>query len=48
MNCWMCGGSGVLCDPGKFGEPDDSTLRECPNCDGSGKVDNPPPQEERR
>jgi hypothetical protein len=27
--CDKCGGSGIICDPNKFGEPDETTLRQC-------------------
>lgn len=27
--CPLCGGSGILANPGRFGEPDQSTIRPC-------------------
>ena len=36
-DCPECSG-GIAADPNKFGEPDQSTIRQCDKCDGTGKI----------
>ena len=37
--CGYCGGSGIVGFPNRFGEPDQGTLAQCENCQGTGKAD---------